>query len=1853
MKHRSFLILLVLALTAITLPSCRKHMPKQVNPAFKQYIQAYTAGVISTHATIKVRLFADFVDSGMYNVPVEEKLFDFSPSVSGKTYWIDSRTLEFRPDEALPAKEFYTAKFYLSKLLKVPDSLKTFEFQFQTLQQDFEVQVLNHKAYKNTDLTKEKLYGRLLTADVADDRQVEKILKATQDGKALPVVWSPAEKKQAYNFQVDSVIRGPNASVVKLEWNGKEIGAENKGEKEVEIPPLSVFKFLEAGVIQSTEQYVFLRFSDPVAEDQNLAGIVRLGKDIDLRYSIEDNEVRIYPAEMKDNAGILSVDPALRNIQGKSLGIPVSQRIVYDDAKPALRFTGTGVIMPSSNGLLLPFEAVNLKAVDIRIIRIYEDNILQFFQGNDMDGQSELARVGRIVLKKTIPLTNVVDANKWNRFSIDLSSLIKPEPGAIYSVRMNFRKDYSTYPCEDKGTSKTETDLTTWGQLTQEDGSDWCYQGSFEDDYYEYDGYYDYDWKERNNPCNNTYYNGKSVSRNVFASDLGLMAKAGPDGNLTLFATDILTAKPLGEVKLDVYDYQQQLLASGKTDGEGKVVFSLKRRPFAVLAHKDKQTGFLKLADGSSLSLSMFDVGGETVQHGLKGLIYGDRGVWRPGDSLFMIFVLEDKAQQLPSNHPVTFSLCNPAGQVVSRITKNTSLNGFYNFSTATDANAPTGNWLAKVKVGGNEFQKTVKIETVKPNRLKINLSFGTDRLVRGKLPKASLSAKWLTGAVAKKLKATVTLSLTKSGTKFKNYPDFIFDNPASGFSTESLEVFSGNLNENGDAQFSPDIRMTGSAPGILNANFETNIFEEGGDFSVDRFTMPYYPFLTYAGIRIPYDQGTGSMLYTGRGYRFSLADVDADGNPVSRNQLKVEAFKLEWRWWWDNSDYGASADFISTSYSQLADSMTVAVADGKASFPFQVTDDDWGRYFIRVTDRHSGHVTGAVVYFDWYGYNRAPGGEKQAAAMLSFSADKPKYKVGEKVKLTIPSSEGGRILVSVENGTTILSTFWVPTAKGITECSFDVTSRMAPNCYASVSLIQPHAQAKNDLPIRMYGVIPIPVEDPETHLFPAISMNKVLVPDQMTTVTVKEEKGQAMTYTLAIVDEGLLDLTRFKTPDPWNVFYAKEALGIKTWDVFDMVMGAFSGELQRILSIGGDQDKINKGNLKANRFKPMVKFLGPFELKKGQSKSHTFKMPNYVGSVRVMVVAGNNGAYGTAEKTVPVRKPLMVLGTLPRVVGPGETVKLPVTVFAMEKTVKDVTVSVSADPMFVLSGPATQKLSFARPGDEVVMFELTVKEMIGVGKVRILATSGNEKASDDIEIDVRIPNPEVTSVLQSVIEPGQTWNVSYRPVGIAGTNKGKIEVSSVPPLNLEKRLGYLVEYPYGCIEQTTSSVFPQLYLADLADLSAARKSEVERNIRAGISRLKSFQVSGGGLTYWPGGTYADDWGTCYAGHFLLEAEKKGYTLPVGFMQAWKNFQKQKAISWTYNASYSNDELVQAYRLYTLALAKAPELGAMNRLLERKYLSVQARWRLAAAYQLAGKPEEARKLVATATMVIRPYRELAWSYGSETRDKAMIIETLCLLNMKSKAADLVQQVSAELSREEWMSTQTTAYCLIAICRFTGEGGGKGISASYTLNGGALTKIETQKAVSTQDMDLRRSFNGGSLRLKNEGKNVLYARVLLQGIPATGDVTAEQHDLRMSVAYFSTEGRTVDPATLPQGTNFIAEVTVSNPGMRGTYRQMALSQIFPSGWEIINARMSETAQATTQASPFTYQDVRDDRVYTYFDLDPNRSKTFRFMLNATYLGRFYLPTVYCSAMYDNTINARIPGRWVVINPSGKQ
>jgi alpha-2-macroglobulin len=1830
--------------------SSQKQTPYQtINPEFAGYIQAFTAGYVSAQTTVKIKLSNEFGANEQLNKALDKAFFSFEPSLKGETVWKDAQTLEFKPAEKLVPGQMYKASFHLNELTEVKKELKTFEFSFKAIQQSVQTEINHLKSYHSNDYNYYSLSGVISTADAADIATTEQLLIANYEGKTPRIKWQHNDKSTQHFFLIDSIQRPKTGeSILKLNCNGKALNVDYSFEKNLSIPSKSIFKLLDLSVNSDNEQYVTLSFSNPVDQYQSLESWLSIENMKDCRYIANNNQVFIYPNQLKSGSYTLKIGNGLRDTKSLKINEESEHAIVFTDVKPAVRFIGEGNILPSTNNLLLPFESVNLRAVDVKIIKIYENNVLQFLQSNELGGSGNMAQVGKKIIEKHINLgiTNPADFSIWKKTHLDLSKLIQSEPGAIYRVFLSFKKAYSTYPC----LGNTADDKFEMDELKADTEEDVNYFGYYYDDYYPYYDYEDneeYNWRDRDNPCKSTYYMqyDRKVARNILASDIGLTVKKGNDGQLFVMASNLVTAEPMKGVTLEFYDYQKQLISTETTNGDGQVMTNPAGKISFIVAKKDAQRNYLRLDDGSTLSLSMYNVSGDAVKKGIKGFIYGERGVWRPGDSLYLNFILEDKQDKIPDNHPVVFEISNPQGQLYKRLFSNKSVDGFYNFSFATDQNAPTGLWNAEVRVGSVKFNKSVRIESIMPNRLKIEVNAGNNKLLSASgSDMISLHANWLTGAIAKNFPANVSVLLSTSSTQFEKYKDYHFDDLTKRFESESITLFDGKLDENGDKSFPLALENQNNAPGFLKASFTTRVFEPGGAFSIDRFTVPYSPYSHYAGIKLPGGEKNTGILYTNKDHFIQIASVNHLGQ-ASNRELKFELYKMEWRWWWDQYN-DELANYANDDYYKPVQTNYVNSNGGIAQVRVHLKDNEWGRYLVKVTDVKSGHVSSLVTYFDWPNWMDRDGGNdnKIMANMLKFTTDKIAYKSGEEVKLNIPSPEKGRALVTIENGSRVLEAHWVNTEKGNTKFSFKIKPEMAPNVYVHVSLMQPHAHA-NDLPIRMYGVMPVAVDDPETHLKPLISMPNELMPEQNVNIQVSEENGKEMAFTIAVVDEGLLDITRFKTPNPWNSFYSKEALGVKTWDSYDQVIGAFGAELERILSIGGDGSEIGDDGAKANRFKPMVKFFGPFHVNKNNKQTIAFKMPMYVGSVRTMVIAGYKGAYGMAEKTTAVKAPLMILGTLPRVLSVSEEVKLPVSVFGGSKAVGKTEVKIECNDLLQISGGNNKSISVGKDEEKLLSFNLKAKNKTGIARVKITASGGGHTSSYDIELDVRNPNPTQTTVQDFWVESGKTLNQSIKPMGIEQTLSSVVEISTIPPVNLDERLNYLITYPHGCIEQTTSQSFAQLYLSDIMTLEPERLTAIEQNIKAGLNEIRKFQLANGAMSYWQGLQEPNDWGTSYAGHFMICAEKKGYTLPAGIKKQWLNFQQNAAQNFelSKNKFYSNDVL-QAYRLYVLALAKQPVMSAMNRLREYANLSNESRWLLAGAYALSGQIDESEKLLASASVKTNPYRFNPYTYGSSERDMAIVLDVLCLMNKKQQAFAQLKKVSSFLSSNSWLSTQTTAYGLVAISSFIKKfGDASALQAQVTLGGKAIN-LKGNAAITQIPVDLKQKNK--ELLIQNNGKGSLYVRVINRGKPAIGSESEGNENISMTYEYLDASGNVTDPEEIEQGNDVSLRMTIRNLGLSGDIKNIALTNNIPSGWEIHNTRMDEGEQST-RFENYTYRDIRDDKVLTYFDLGVNESKTFVLKLNASYEGRFYLPAINAEAMYDNNIFARSKGKWIKV------
>ena len=1860
--------LLLLIMMTVGLYSCTRTQ-KDIIPSadYAPYVNAYTGGVISQNSTIRIELTHDqpMVD---LNSELKNNPFSFSPSLKGKAYWISNNTIEFVPEEGtLKPGTLYEGTFQLGDFIEVDKKLKEFNFSFRVQERNFTLQ-LESLPITATQPDEINIKGEIRFSDVVKKEEVEKMLTASDGKKSYPVEVTATDNLTRYQFNIRQIPREADDYPLTITANGNPAGIDRKQSEEVLIPAKDCFRFMSAERIEQPENGIEIVFSAPLSTTQDLKGLIEIPEVSSSIFQISENRVFIYFEANTQNKLTLNIHEGVKDSQGKALG--TSHTISFSEVslKPQVEMSTSAAILPDSKSLIIPFRAVNLYAVDLSVIRIFENNVLMFMQTNSLASANELRRSGRLVYKKTLWLAKDAskDIHHWGDYSIDLAGLIHQEPGAIYRVILSFRQEYSAYPCggnenqdmkfADNNTSDGLTKVSG-SVLSEEDEAIW----NTPEAYYYYNGgtmdWSVYRWTERDNPCHPSYYmnSDRIAACNVFASNLGMIVKRNSLNKLWIAVSNILDTKPIGKAQVTAYNFQLQPIGKGETNGDGFVEIAPKGVPFIIVAESEKQKAYVRVVDGEEQSVSRFDVGGKDIQKGLKGFIYGERGVWRPGDTLHISFILEDREKRIPDKHPVALEIYNPRGQFYTKMISTQGMNGFYTFDVPTQATDPTGLWNAYIKVGGTTFHKGLRIETIKPNRLKINLALPKILQATDKDVYAPLTSTWLTGATASKLKAKIEMSLSKVNTQFKNYGQYIFNNPATNFTTIKTDVFDGTLDAEGKVSVTLKVPTATEAPGMLNATFTTRVFEPGEDASIYTQTIPFSPFTSYVGINL--NQPKGKYIETDKDHVFDIVTVNTQGQLVNRTNLEYKIYRIGWSWWWENSSESFGTYINNSSITPVA-SGNLQTRGGKASFKFRVDYPSWGRYLVYVKDKESGHATGGTVYIDWPEWRgRSSKTDPSGIKMLAFSLNKDSYEIGETATAIIPAAAGGRALVSIENGSTVLRQEWIEVSNGgDTKYTFKITPEMTPNVYLHISLLQPHAQTVNDLPIRMYGVVPVFVTNSQTVLQPQIQMPEVLRPETNFNVTVSEKSGKPMTYTLAIVDDGLLDLTNFKTPDPWNDFYSREALGIQTWDMYDNVLGASAGSYSSLFSTGGDAT-LKPADAKANRFKPVVKFIGPFYLGKGKSQTHTLKLPMYVGSVRAMVVAGQDGAYGNAEKTAFVRTPLMMLSTLPRVLSIQEEITVPVNIFAMENQVKNVTVSLQASGGGVqIVGTNQQSLKFTQPGDQLVFFTLKTGSKTGKATIHLTANGSGQQTKETIEIDVRNPNPVVTLRNSQWIETGQSKDLSYNLSSSSTNNQIKLEVSRIPSVDISRRFDFLYNYQHHCTEQLTSKALPLLFVAQFKTIDKTEAEKIKTNVQEAIRQIYGRQLPNGGFVYWPGNAVADEWISSYAGMFLTLVQEKGYAVHANVLNKWKRFQRAAAQNWRMPQEASGwqqwqSELQQAFRLYTLALAGVPEYGAMNRMKEQTGLSIQAKWRLAAAYALTGKMKPAEELVYNVETTVNPYSSMNQIYGSSDRDEAMILETLILMNRERDALQQAKVVSKNLSQEDWFSTQSTAFALMAMGRLAEKLSGT-LDFVWSWNDKQQPAVKSAKAVF--EKEIATTPKSGTVSVKNQGKGALSVDLITRTQLLNDTLPAISDNLRMDIRYANLNGTPLSVNDIIQGTDFMAITSISNISGTSDYTNLALTHIIPSGWEIYNERMvaPETENAAADGSgqsvsKYSYQDIRDDRVLTYFNLRRGETKVFTVRLQATYAGNFILPAVQCEAMYDVNVQARSKaGRTIV-------
>jgi len=1733
--------------------------------------------------------------------------FTFKPDIDGKAYWKERNVLIFKPDKHLPGRTHYEATLKIQEVSTrfKEEKIEDLVFRFHVLGRDLTALKGNLELKDRDDPKILQYSGTLAFSEKTTLEAVQKAVTLKGDKK----VSLNLSQVDDWNFRFTSsdIVRTDKDKTFTLHIDKKKLELENDVTESFVVTPVtkmaaSTFNTDEAG----RKPRIRIDFSDEVDMEQHLDGLITVSPNLALEIKKLGKTIILDGPFKFGSHYQVTVHKGIRSRWGGKTEDDVTHKLNFQNIQPQVEFASDGIILPTSNKKKLQFYTTNLKRVHLEVKKVFPGKLGPFLQTEQLSSsrtrnkpfsENYESNVGVIVKNQTIELG--AKTNEWLLNEFDLSGLFSKYNDGLFLVRLTFTPEDVHTPIE----SDVLDYLAEKGQ----------------------------------------------VYKPVFLSDLGMTVK---DANNTtyVFVTDILTGQPKSGVKVTLLDYEGTALTTNETNGQGVATFGSRRYFSYVLAQQGLQITALS-RDEMQWSHSGFDIGGVSENFNkTKGFVYTERGVYRPGDSIHVGFIVKNADQRFPANHPATIQVHDPEYNTVYKHTSVKAKDGFYVFAFKTDETAPTGTYSLTINTGGSWFYHNLKIETVVADQLKVAVKPGKKQLQATENELTfGVNAAYLFGAPAGNLKADVTVEVHPFEITFPKYTNYTFTRADLDFKPSTQNVLKQTLDAEGNLKGSWRLPPMGNVPSALKLKIIANVFDKGGqpNGSWNVVTKHVYPY--YVGLR----DATGYGYYkTGDIARFPLVLLDNSGKPVAGRQLTYRIYRNDKQWWYQfESRQHYRLKYKEDNQTYLVTQGVVQTTNGIVYASF--TPSENGEYLIEVSDGGKGHT--ASLFFSAYQYGSAGGGQENEGT-LTLKATKATYTPDEKARITLPNPKQGMVLVTLEKGNELLRWFWVdPKGKDSKELLLDIplTKAMIPTVYVTVSVLQPHDQTINDRPLRLFGIIPLNVEDPDSKLTYSIASSASLAPNKPFTLTIQEQNRRKSQLTVAVVDEGLLSLTQFKTPQPWQAFNQKVGLFVNSFDVFSHVMSANKSDVLQTFSIGGaDGMDYRESQLDPvngqKRFDPVCLFKGPFTTDNQGKATVTFTMPNYNGAVRVMVIGTDEGRFGSAEKSIPVRSDLIIQPSLPSVLHPGDVFTLPVSLYAYNKAVKTATLTLAATGPLEIIGPPTKTVTFGSNQEADVHYQVRVKAAIGQASITLKGQSGTIQVHSKTAIQVVPSEPRVYDKLTQPIEKGKTLSLKVPKIGLTGTNRATLEVNLFPNMDFDHRLKWLIDYPYGCLEQITSTLFPQLGLKKMGYFTETENREIDVNLNEGIALYQQYLLSSGLFSYWPGENEASEWASTYATHFLIEARKAGYAVPDHVYNRAVNGQRNAA------NRHSGKNPVRVYRTLVLALANTASLSEMNMLMENKLneLSNAERWMLATAYHLAGAEKASQTILSKTDTKTQVNESFDYTFGSIYRDDALILYCATLMKQSDIAGFMAKQVAAKLSSKDYLSTQSTGFMLLALVNYFNTQGitaanGQVLSGTITLANGKQVEFNHQGRFTLNLYDVGQTIQ---VKLK-DGSQVDKAYVTLSwdGVPLKDERDAYQKNLQLTVAWYDEHGKTVDPQTTRQGSTLYGRFSVKNAGPASEVNEVALVQLLPSGWAIDNLRLNNTLLPdwvrTWNINKETYQDIRDDRVMWFFNLKGSETLDCVVKLTCVHAGDFWLPATLTEAMYNSDYSAKTSGRSV--------
>lgn len=1558
-------------------------------------------------------------------------------------------------------------------------------------------------------------------------------------------------------------------------------------------------EIVDIQAISSEKSHIQVHFSQPLADNKDIKDFISLSPNLKTTAIIQGNILQIYAPfnitqnyTLKVKEGIAAVDKSL-------LKDSKEEQIVFNQIAPSIVFSQQGVFLPSQAEKKIAFKSINVKKVKLKISKIYPNNITAYLHKQNLIGSTKYStrtdyddyyddygessgiyadfeRLGDVVFEQDFALN--MQKNQWIQTQLDFSALKANE--GIFILELSFDKDGVDYDFP--------KDTSSWRQ--------------------------------------EQFFNqfGK-IQKHLIFSNIALLAQQ-IDNKLEVLALDIASNKPLPQVQINAINQKNQIVAKSTSNAQGLSIFENANTIMYLNATQGKNTTILRF--NSPLSLEGFDTQGLESTSNVNAYIYTDRGVYRPGEVAHINIIARSNNASI--THPISISITSPQGKVVLEdFMLKEQLFGLYHYDFKSEKSAPTGIWRVKLKIGNAEFWHNLSIESVVPDRIRAEI-LSPDTLSLQTLQKNDktlfydINSSYLFGAPAADLKFESDLYVQGVNFSAKAYPNYTFTHPSS-LQYSFNDGQEGILDAKGFSSQSFSLKNLEDMNKNLRAFIHTKIFENGGRYVSARKMIDIALYDSFVGIKTP-------SAYVSANNEIALPVIVLSHDtqkPLSNRQLTYRIYQNSYSWWWDYDSYN---EFL-RSFKQ--DKNTKLIKQGKLTSALEptllrFTPHQNGELFIEVEDE-SNHQKSAVILY------ASESGEPTDApklTQLQVKSDKQNYLSNEKAKISFESAKDSKALISIVRGNTILQKFWLDTQEGQTSFELPLKESFSPNVYVAITLLQNYATLDNDRSQRLYGVLPIMVENAESKLSLDIQAPDSIRPNTEFKVKLSNAQKQKSAYTLAIVDEGLLNLTDFVSPNPWAYFYQKMAFMLSVFDNYDLIISRDIGTMHQILKVGGDEfvgASHRKDLNQAQRFKPVVFYSKPVMSDESGNAEFSYIMPAYMGSVRIMAVGVNEKAYGSKSQNMKIIAPVVMLPTLPRSLKIGDSFELAIEVLPIQENVGKTTLKLkSGDKIKLEKNNIT--LEFKDKKSQIVKINAKVsEESIGQDFIEISLANGDFKMSDVTHIDILPNNPYTTISQKHTLSSKQKLSLENPKNYIKDSESSYILVSQKPIMSIDHRLSWLIRYPYGCIEQTTSSVMPQLFLGVLSEADFTDKPSIVKNINAGIARISTFQTSDGGFAYWQGESKSDSWGSAYAGHFLLLAKNQGYYVPESVLKKWINY----AI---YNAQANGS----VYLLYLLSLAGEPQIGLLNNVYEHHLskLEISDKWLLAAAYKLAGMEEIAHKITKDLPTKAkqRDSSYYDFSYGSTLRDDAMILNAYGDI-YKTPHKELLSYILGQLESDKWYSTQTLGYSLLAIANTIPKEQKEAKNFSFKFDGKSYESADSIKL----------PFNGKKAEFVSQSDFPLYVNHIWDGILEETDIKASADKIAIDREFLDTNGKPIDVSTLASGQSFYLMLSLKNADNNTpvSVRNVAITQNLPSGWEIENTRLNDdNLPDFVRDDHITYTDIGDDKIMWFLDFNSQSRKMF-VKINTITPGNYLLPPATAEAMYDNSFRANTTAMPVIV------